>query len=216
MSAHRLTAMPSTPRRGPRLPRSQSGMTMLEAMIAGVVLAIGILGIVSLLLLSKTSQHAAIERTRAVALADDMLERIRRNPGGMAIYSAADLDSPVGGDSLGDEPEPSCTAALCSENELATHDLWAWEELLDTSFGSLDEDGDVISSMRGCVVFTADAGAGKSNTGTVNIILQWQGLEDSTDAVGAGDVCGADWDEADEDYRRQVVMSSYIVDEIEL
>ncbi|NQX88984.1 MAG: type IV pilus modification protein PilV [Halioglobus sp.] len=189
----------------------QSGMTMLEALIAGVILAIGILGIVSLLLISKTSQHAAIQHTRAVALADDLLERIRRNPSGMGTYNIGTA-APLGGDSIANEPAPDCVNAACSATQLAAHDQWAWEEMLDDAFGVEDENGSISSSMRGCVLFNADTG--KTNTGAVAVILQWQGLQETADAVAGGTVCGgaANIDKL----RRQVVLRSYVVDEAEL
>ena len=66
--------------------RVQSGFTLIEALVTAFILAVGIMGIVSLLSLSKVSQHESIQRTRAVVLADDILERIRRNPAGMSVY----------------------------------------------------------------------------------------------------------------------------------
>ncbi|QIB64782.1 type IV pilus modification protein PilV [Kineobactrum salinum] len=67
-------------------PGSQRGMTLIEALAAFVILSVGLLGIVGLQALSKTAQHQAIQRSRAVALGNDMLERIRSNPAGLETY----------------------------------------------------------------------------------------------------------------------------------
>lgn len=194
--------------------RNQSGFTLIEALVAAVVLAIGIMGIASLLTLSKVSQHEGIQRTRAVALADDILERIRRNPAGLSVYDIG-LSAPLGDASIETEPSPNCNSATCTAAELATHDLWAWESLLDGTSAVVTADGSATVGMRNiraCVEFTADTG--KTNTGIVDVILQWQGLKETSDAVGGGTVCG---DATDEDTtRRQVVVNSYVIDETEL
>lgn len=198
---------------GPAAHNRQRGVTLIEALAAFVILSIGLLGIVSLQALSKTAQHQAIQRTMAVALADDMLERIRINPAGVTTYDS-DL-TPLGGGTIVNEPSPDCTSATCTTAELAAHDRWAWEERLDGA-GVTVVDGGVnravggLINPRGCIDFSADAG--KTLTGVVRVIVQWTGLEETTDAVQAGgSICGGASAGSD-DTRRQVVVSSYVLD----
>ena len=201
--------------------RQQHGVTLIEALIAGVILAIGILGVVSLLAISKVSQHETVQRTRAISLADDILERIRRNPAGVVTYrtGATGFENPLGNGSINDQPDPNCTSATCTPVQLAAHDRWAWEQLLDGSSVTVTNGGNttstnIISGLRGCISFTADAG--KTNTGIVSVTLQWQGLRDTIDAVGiGGTVCGGAAANTDRT-RRQVVMNSYLIDETEI
>ena len=201
-----------------RTRRSQAGVTLIEALIAGVILAIGILGVVSLITMSKVSQHQAIQRTRAVALADNILERIRRNPAGLATYNGG-LGSPLGNSSINTEPSPDCNSATCTPAEMATHDLWDWEQLLDGTSVTITDGGTTTATagmrgLRGYIVFTADTG--KTNTGIVSVVLQWQGLSESTDAVATGEgVCGGDAAGTD-DTRRQIIINSYVIDAQEL
>ncbi len=198
----------------------QRGVTLIEALIAGIVLAIGILGVVSLLALSKVSQHETIQRTRAISLADDILERIRRNPAGIVTYQTGTtgFESPLGNGSITDEPDPDCSTATCTPAQLAAHDRWAWERLLDGASVTVTDGGTTTSTtrirgLRGCIAFDADAG--KTNTGVVSVVLQWQGLRDTADAVPTGNVCGGDAAGTDPT-RRQVVLDSYLIDETEL
>ena len=195
--------------------RAQSGFTLIEALVAAFILAVGIMGIVSLLSISKVSQHASIQRTRAVVLADDILERIRRNPAGMSVYNVG-LSAPLGDASRGTEPVPNCHSATCSKTELAAHDLWTWERLLDGASAIVTDGGAPtvgLSDVSACIDFTADDG--RQNTGIVDVVIQWQGLQETADAViSAGTVCG---DAAAEDTtRRQVIVNSYVMDETEL
>jgi len=192
----------------------QSGFTLIEALIAAFILAVGIMGIVSLLSLSKVSQHASIQRVRAVVLADDILERIRRNPAGMSVYNVG-LSAPLGDASRGTEPVPNCQSGTCAPDELARYDLWAWERLLDGSSAIVTDGGAYtvgVRNVRACIDFTADDG--RQNTGIVDVVIQWQGLQETADAVvSGGTVCG---DAAAEDTtRRQVIVNSYVMDETE-
>ena len=195
----------------------QSGFTLIEALVAAVILAIGVLGVVSLLTMSKVSQHEGMDRVRAVALADDMIERIVRNPGAMDTYDDIGLDAPVGGNTIDEVPDPDCRIAVCDNpEELANFDLWAWEQLLDGRATTFDDGGTTtpavaLRNVQGCIVFTADTDW--ENRGIVDVIIQWQGLKETADAVDGGAVCG---DADDEDLnRRQVVVSTYVIDELE-
>lgn len=195
----------------------QCGFTLIEALVAAIILAIGVLGVVSLLTMSKVSQHEGMDRVRAVALADDMVERILRNPGAMGIYDDRDLAAPLGNNTIDEVPDPDCSAVVCSATELANFDLWAWEQLLDGRATTFDDSGTAtpavgLRNVRACIVFTADGG--RTNTGIVDVVIQWQGLKETADAVDGGVVCG-DAD-AEDLSRRQVVVSSYVIDETEL
>ncbi|MBN7795688.1 type IV pilus modification protein PilV [Parahaliea mediterranea] len=200
-----------------RIVNRQSGMTLIEALAAFVILSIGLLGVVSLQALSKASQHQAIQRTQAVALANDLLERIRINPAGVVTYFSN--GNALGDGTIGTEPSPNCTAATCLPHEMALHDRWVWERMLDGASVTVTEGG-VTSNAAGlinplgCVDFVADSGATRS--GMVRVIVQWRGLEETSDATQAGDtVCGGAAAGADA-WRRQVIVSSYVVDETEL
>ena len=194
--------------------RVQSGFTLIEALVAAFILAVGIMGIVSLLSISKVSQHESIQRTRAVVLAGDILERIRRNPAGMSVYNVG-LSAPLGDASRGTEPVPNCHSATCSKTELAAHDLWTWERLLDGASAIVTDGGAPtvgLSDVSACIDFTADDG--RQNTGIVDVVIQWQGLQETADAViSAGTVCGDAT--AEDTTRRQVIVNSYVMDETE-
>jgi type IV pilus assembly protein PilV len=193
----------------------QSGFTLIEALVAAFILAVGIIGIVSLLSLSKVSQHESIQRTRAVVLADDILERIRRNPAGMSVYNIG-LSAPLGDASRGTEPVPNCQSGTCASDELARYDLWAWERLLDGTSAIVTDSGAStvgLSDVSACIDFTADDG--RQNTGIVDVVIQWQGLQETADAViSAGTVCGDAT--AEDTTRRQVIVNSYVMNETEL
>jgi type IV pilus assembly protein PilV len=190
----------------------QRGFTLIEALIAFVILSVGLLGIVSLQAVAKTSQHLAIQHSRAVTLADAMVERIRVNPAGLPVYDIG-TGSPVGPVPVS-EPSPNCRNAACSPAELAAHDLWAWEQALLGAAATVDGANTAgLTSPRGCIVF--DAAPGRARSGQLSVIVQWRGLHESSDAVQDGEVTCGGLAAGTDKFRRQVVTNTYVVDETE-
>ncbi len=192
----------------------QGGFTLIEALIAFVILSVGLLGIVSLQAVAKTSQHLAIQHSRAVTLADAMVERIRVNPAGLPVYNTG-TGNPVGLNP-GSEPSPKCNKdeACTTPAELAAHDLWAWEQALLGAAATVDGANTAgLTSPRGCIVF--DAAPGRTRSGQLSVIVQWHGLHESSDAVQEGEVTCGGLAAGTDKFRRQVVTNTYVVDETE-
>lgn len=96
----------------------QVGMTMLEVLIAMLVLSFGALGMISLGTIAARDQQLALFHHRAVAAADDLLARVRANPGGIAAYA---------GDPVAGQCSSSGSAAIaCTPAAMAAHDLFEW------------------------------------------------------------------------------------------
>jgi len=98
----------------------ESGFSMVEVLVALVVLAIGLLGIAALYLNSLQSGRTAIYRTQAITLAADLADRIRMNRTAQAAYGTlfADNEAVVG----------TCsTTGGCSDADLASTDLANWK-----------------------------------------------------------------------------------------
>jgi type IV pilus assembly protein PilV len=191
----------------------QRGFTLIEALVTFVILSIGLLGIVSMQGLAKSSLHQSVQRSRAVSLADSIVERVRINPAGMATYNIG--LSPVGAGTPSPEPSPNCSSASCDALQLATRDLWEWETALRGA--TVIADGANAAGLiepRGCIQF--DPMPGMTGTGRLTVIIQWQGLVETMDAVQAGEpVCGGKGAGQDR-FRRQVVVNTFVADPVDL
>ncbi len=77
--------------------RTAGGFSLLEVLIALVVLSIGLLGIAALQGVGLRSSHGAYLTSQATLLAYDMADRIRANPGQRATYDAHDHDVATAG-----------------------------------------------------------------------------------------------------------------------
>lgn len=201
--------------RSARRPQGQRGFSMIEALIAFAVLSFGIMGVVTLLASSKANQLETVQRTRAVTLANSLVERIRINPSAVATYHTG-LDAPITG-AGGTAPAPDCKSAPCTIQQLATYDMWEWSEELRGATAVVTADGSAIGGIfqpQACVVFAADAG--RTATGPLTVLITWRGISEIRDAAAGGDECGDLATTADEPFRRQVAVQTYIVDETEL
>ncbi len=99
------------------------GFSLLEVLIALLILSIGLLGIAGLQVFSLKYNHQSYERTQATVMIYDILDRMRANPNGLASYAATPPTS----------LSVDCAAASCSdENDLAAYDLFMWNERLKT------------------------------------------------------------------------------------
>jgi type IV pilus assembly protein PilV len=96
----------------------ESGFTLVEALVALVILAIGMLGIAALYIEGLRASRAALIRTEAVTLAADLADRIRINRDGGASYAGTAATA----------PNANCLpgGAGCDPADLAAHDLRVW------------------------------------------------------------------------------------------
>lgn len=107
-------------------PRASKGFSLIEVLIALVILAIGLLGMASLMLTSMQSNQNAAERSAAIVLSYDLIERMRSNPDQVDLY--------VGDPSTSVDPciADDCTAGMTS-TQLAGNDLANWASELGTN-----------------------------------------------------------------------------------
>lgn len=136
--------------------RRERGITMVESLVALVVLSVGMLGIASLHLASLKTGRTALIRTQAVNLVNDMADRIRANPRARAAYHSASYAPPALRDCV--------AAANCSTQQLAEDDLARWlAQVADALPGA---------APLAEVEFTAAAAAGRPDR--YRIRVEWQ------------------------------------------
>lgn len=116
-------------------PRTARGFSMIEALVALVVLGAGMLGIASLYVVTLKTSGSAISRMQAVNLASDIGDRIRANRMAREAYegNAATTDD-------------TCISTVCDAAQMAAHDLRWWrrqisETLPGNPTGTIEVDG---------------------------------------------------------------------------
>jgi type IV pilus assembly protein PilV len=99
----------------------QSGFTLIEALVALVVLSVGMIGIAALYGQGLSAGRTALYRTVAVNLAGEMADRVRANRLGRGDYTGNGAPQPC---------SPGAGARDCTPAELAQHDVFLWRALV--------------------------------------------------------------------------------------
>lgn len=101
---------------------AQRGISLVESLVALVVMSVGMLGIASLYVTSLQTGRSALLRTHAINLVNDMADRIRANSGARGAYQ-------LSGYKAGDLPTtaPDCMkTSNCPPVDVAKWDLASW------------------------------------------------------------------------------------------
>jgi len=150
-----------------------NGFSLIELLVAVLVMGIGVLGVTALQMVSLQNNRDALERAEAVQLAYDMMDRVRANPGAAAGVAYAGVD-------IGDGPPGAndCVANNCSEAQMVDFDVASWK----CTLGSFHDDG-VCQGLRAGGVLPPEAqqpglpqGDGSiaiDGAGTVTVTVQW-------------------------------------------
>lgn len=129
---------------GKRNTRTQHGLTLIEVLVAVVVLSVGLLGVASLQLASLRESNRSNERSLATILAYDIADRMRANIQGTAngkylISASTSPDAPtVSGNATAldycrTDFTNTSTANICNGSEMAMADIYDWRMTVQNS-----------------------------------------------------------------------------------
>lgn len=217
-------------------PARHAGFTMIEVLVTLVILMIGLLGIAGLIAQGQRSSFEAYQRQQALALANDMAERIKANRPGVdaslvtTTYAAAlPIATPAGNGTrftaLTTGVITNCMTADCNTSAAVAYDAALWDGLLSGGAAETDStSGTALGPLlqpRGCVeqlsasVCAACAGTPSSRQITYRVSVAWQG--NSPTAAPTTSQCGVDLyrdprtGNIDNLYRRLVSVDVYTI-----
>jgi type IV pilus assembly protein PilV len=141
-----------------------AGFTIVEVLVALVVLSVGMLGIAGLYVVTLQSGGTAIYRTQAVNLAADMADRIRANRNAGLAYAAGAAGS------------LACTGAGavdCSPADLAGDDVLQWNTeiaaALPAGAGDIQVDTAVTPAVYTITVTWSEPGQADESSYTMTV-----------------------------------------------
>ncbi len=152
------------------------GFTLVEVLVAVLVISIGMLGVAKLVLTAVTANDSAYFRTQAADLAYSILDAMRANRAYAATTGGYQL-------SFGQSPNMTiqCDAlgADCTPAEMAQYDLYRWRQQLASA----------LPQGNGQVIVTPAPAAGQVATATITVqwndsVAQWA-LVNASSAPGA-------------------------------
>jgi type IV pilus assembly protein PilV len=150
-----------------RLGRQAGGFTLLEVLIAVLVLSVGLLGLAGLQAHSLRTNNAALMRSQAIVVAYDALDMMRANRD--QALRAGDSGYAV---AFGDDVSP-VDCAPCSSGQQARNDVATWRARIQ-ALG--------LPSGEGEIVLTGSALAGSGVKASVRV--RW---DDDRDGSNTGE-----------------------------
>ncbi len=179
----------------------------MEVLVAVFVLGVGLVGIAGLQFTSKQSNFEALQRATAVALAQDIIERMRANPEELGVYTNFGAGRVLDGAAMG---AVDCASAPCSPAQIAQYDLFQWEQAL---VGVGAQQG--LENRGGLTLPTACVSGPDGGSGVYTVAIAWRGLTKLSDPTL--NTCGqgtgrydAEGGAAADVHRRVLEIATYI------
>lgn len=155
--------------------KNQAGISLIEVLVSMLIVAFGVLGLAALQARSMNSEFESYQRSQAIILANDMVERVRMNRQAMGefknISNATNGSGFLGSPGTG-EYTPDCVTTQAGK------DLCAWSSLLQGA-AQTNSGGTKIGAMmgaRGCIFYDpATEVAGVPDSGLFTVTVVWQG-----------------------------------------
>lgn len=173
---------------------NQRGFTLIETMIAFIVLVFGLLGAIALQAKAKQATYDSLQRAAALGVANDVIERVQANPqGAMAGAYNVTINST---DNV-DGNFASCLNAQCTSGQIAAYDAEQWRRAIR----AVDNTGSLADAML-CVTT-----AGGADQVDITVTVSWasrQELGEAADASAAKGNCGGTGDR-----RRVLTLNSF-------
>jgi type IV pilus assembly protein PilV len=104
--------------------KHQQGISMIEVLVSLLILSLGLLGVAGLQSTSLHSNQSAYLHSQATVAANDIIDRMRSNPEGVADGEYDDVDS----DALPSDPNCIASTSGCTAAQLADHDIREWAQ----------------------------------------------------------------------------------------
>lgn len=135
------------------------GISLLESMIAIVLLALGVLAILGVQLRTLADTQTSVRRAQAIRLIEDLSERMRINPGALTEGALDRYTVGWGGPSVA---APDCSAG-CKAVDLARHDMVQWKRLVQATLPAGD-----------ATVFRVADPAQLNNVPQLGVMIAWR------------------------------------------
>lgn len=102
------------------------GFSLIEVLVALLVLSIGLLGLAALQTTGLKFNHQSYERTQAVMQAYDIIDRMRANKSGAVSGGSPTINATYDNVALGATYNDDCTSSTCNGTSLARYDIGQW------------------------------------------------------------------------------------------
>lgn len=151
-----------------RMLRAESGFTLLEGMIATVILSVGVIAMTAMQGIALTRNVDSTELTLATNLASEMLERIQFNRRNVTAYATIDTKNPC---------------ALPATQTMAQGDCVQWQAMMMNQGASGISQASVLTGVQGVVTVNPIVTTPPLNQSRVTVVVTWTGRSMGTTAA---------------------------------
>jgi len=151
-----------------KIVRTESGFTLLEGMIATVILSVGVIAMGAMQGIAITRNVDSTELTLATNMASEMLERIQYNRRNVTAYAGIDTNNPC---------------VLPAIQTMAQGDCVQWQAMMTNQGASGISQASVLTGVRGVVTVTPVVTIPPLNQSRVNVVITWTGRNMGTTAA---------------------------------
>lgn len=163
----------------------QQGITLLESLIAILVSALGILGILGVQMRTLSDTQTSVRRGQAIRLIEDLGERMRVNPNALInINQYLSGYTPPEKKEGEEETTVSCESSACTPAQQAQFDLQQWKAEVQQNLPAGQAS-----------IFLAPGETVDANRRQLGVMIAWRENERAntkTDAIDASKVRGSD------------------------
>ncbi|MGB4067630.1 MAG: prepilin-type N-terminal cleavage/methylation domain-containing protein [Nitrospira sp.] len=151
-----------------KIGRTESGFTLLEGMIATVILSVGVIAMGAMQGIAITRNVDSTELTLATNMASEMLERIQFNRRNVTVYAGIDTNNPC---------------VLPPIQTMAQGDCVQWQAMMTNQGASGISQASVLTGVRGVVTVNPVVTNPPLNQSRVNVVITWTGRNMGTTAA---------------------------------
>jgi type IV pilus assembly protein PilV len=151
-----------------KIVRTESGFTLLEGMIATVILSVGVIAMGAMQGIAITRNVDSTELTLATNMASEMLERIQYNRRNVTAYAGIDTNNPC---------------ALPAIQTMAQGDCVQWQAMMTNQGASGISQASMLTGVRGVVTVNPVVTNPPLNQSRVNVVITWTGRNMGTTAA---------------------------------
>lgn len=170
---HRLSNSSPLPSGAPR--HFQRGISLIESLVAIVVTAFGILGILGVQMRTLSDTSSTVHRAQAIRLIEDLSERTKVNPNALVNLSAY-----VTG--FSDKPSVGSCASGCNPAQLAAYDMAVWKRTIRDTL-PLGQASIFVPPAE-----TAANGVAAGQRRQLGVMIAWRENERDTNAAYKDDI----------------------------
>lgn len=154
--------------------KANAGFTLIEVLVAVVILALGLIGLAGLQATGLANNQSAYNRSQVSQLAYDISDRMRSNASSAAAYVAATAPGSIPSCPNGTiNPCTSCTTAAtqCDGATMVSKDVFDWTTALSTTIpGGVGR----VTTEGQFYVVTIQWDDNKSGAANANFVMRFQ------------------------------------------